>query len=145
LELLAERPGHRIVRQSSWYLTRPWGLDDPEWFVNGVALLETGLSPRELLATLLEIENRLGRVRTHKWGPRTIDLDILFYDDRVIGEEDLVIPHPELGHRRFVLEPLAEIVPDLRHPVLRKTILELKEALDMGGQPVRRLMDIFLV
>jgi 2-amino-4-hydroxy-6-hydroxymethyldihydropteridine diphosphokinase len=144
LELLAERPGHRIVKQSSWYLTRPWGLDDPEWFVNGVALLETGLSPREFLAALLEIENSLGRVRTHKWGPRTIDLDILFYDDRVIGEADLVIPHPELGHRRFVLEPLAEIAPDLIHPVIGKTIVELKEALETGEQPVTRITDLFL-
>jgi 7,8-dihydro-6-hydroxymethylpterin-pyrophosphokinase len=110
-----------------------------------VVLLETGASPPELLATLLEIERRLGRVRNKKWGSRTIDLDILFYDDRVIGEADLVIPHPELGNRRFVLEPLAEIAPDLRHPGLRKTVLELKEALDAGEQPVTRLPDIFLV
>jgi 2-amino-4-hydroxy-6-hydroxymethyldihydropteridine diphosphokinase len=121
------------------------GLDDPEWFVNGVVLLETGGTPRELLTALLEIERRLGRVRTNKWGPRTMDLDILFYDDRVIGEADLVIPHPELEHRRFVLEPLAEIAPDLRHPVLRKTMLELRKALDAGEQPLTRLPDIFLV
>lgn len=108
-----------------------------------MALLETGLSPRELLATLLEIERRLGRVRTIKWGPRTIDLDILFYDDRVIGETDLVIPHPELGKRRFVLDPLAEIAPDLMHPALKKTILELREALEPGEQPVTRLTDHF--
>ena len=82
------------------------GLDDPEWFINGVFLLETGQAPRELLETLLEIESRLGRERIKKWGPRTIDLDILFYDDRVIREVDLLIPHPELGKRRFVLDPL---------------------------------------
>ena len=114
------------------------GLDDPEWFINGVFLLETGQAPRELLETLLKIESRLGRERTIKWGPRTIDLDILFYDDRVIREVDLVIPHPELEKRRFVLDPLSEIAPDLIHPVIKKTITELKEALETGEQAIKK-------
>jgi len=114
-------------------------LDDPEWFINGVFLLETGQAPRELLETLLIIEGRLGRERTIKWGPRTIDLDILFYDDRVIREVDLVIPHPELEKRRFVLEPLSEIAPDLLHPVIEKTISELKTALETGEQAIKKL------
>ncbi len=127
------------MRQSSWYLTQPVGLDDPEWFLNGVFLLETGQAPRELLETLLKIENRLGRERTGKWSPRTIDLDILFYDDRVIREVDLVIPHPELGKRRFVLDPLSEIAPDLVHPIIGKKIRELKEAPGIRGQAIIQL------
>jgi len=127
------------LRQSSWYLTQPVGLDDPEWFLNGVFLLETGQAPRELLETLLKIENRLGRERTGKWSPRTIDLDILFYDDRVIREVDLVIPHPELGKRRFVLEPLSEIAPDLVNPIIGKTISDLKEAPGIREQAIIQL------
>jgi 2-amino-4-hydroxy-6-hydroxymethyldihydropteridine diphosphokinase len=138
---LAGIPGNRVLRQSSWYLTRPLGLDDPEWFVNGVFLLETGWAPRELLEALLAIESRLGRQRAEKWAPRTMDLDILLYDDRVIRERDLIIPHPELAKRRFVLEPLAEIAPDLIHPTLGKTALELKEALAAADQSVERLTD----
>ena len=139
LEWLTEDQDNRILRQSTWYLTRPVGLDDPEWFINGVFLLETGQAPRELLGTLLTIESRLGRERAIKWGPRTIDLDILFYDDRVIREVDLVIPHPELEKRRFVLEPLTEIAPDLIHPVSEKTVRELKEAMETGEQAVMKL------
>ena len=115
------------------------GLDDSEWFINGVILLETGQTPRELLETLLKIESRLGRERTIKWGPRTIDLDILFFDDRVIREVDLVIPHPELEKRRFVLDPLSEIAPDLVHPVYNKTIKELMIGLETGGQEIMKL------
>jgi 2-amino-4-hydroxy-6-hydroxymethyldihydropteridine diphosphokinase len=140
LEWLTEDADNRILRQSSWYLTQPVGLDDPEWFVNGVFLLETGQAPRELLETLLKIESRLGRERTIKWGPRTIDLDLLFYDDRVIREVDLVIPHPELGKRRFVLDPLSEIAPDLIHPVTKKTVRELKEALETDDQAIKKFL-----
>jgi 2-amino-4-hydroxy-6-hydroxymethyldihydropteridine diphosphokinase len=140
LEWLTEDADNRILRQSSWYLTQPVGLDDPEWFVNGVFLLETGQAPRELLEALLKIESRLGRERITKWGPRTIDLDILFYDDWVIREVDLIIPHPELEKRRFVLDPLSEIAPDLIHPVIKKTITELREALEIGGQAIKKLV-----
>ena len=114
-------------------------MDDPEWFINGVFLLETGQTPRELLETLLNIESRLGRERILKWGPRTIDLDILLFEDRVIREVDLVIPHPELEKRRFVLDPLSEIAPDLIHPVIEKTITELKEAMPTGEQAIKKL------
>jgi 2-amino-4-hydroxy-6-hydroxymethyldihydropteridine diphosphokinase len=114
-------------------------MDDPEWFINGVFLLETGQTPRKLLESLWKIEGRLGRERTGKWGPRTIDLDILFFDDRVIREDDLIIPHPELEKRRFVLDPLAEIAPDLIHPVSKKSITELREALEINEQAVMKL------
>ncbi len=115
------------------------GLDDPEWFINGVFLLETGQTPRELLETLLNIESRLGRERIIRRGPRTIDLDILLFEDRVIREVDLVIPHPELEKRRFVLDPLSEIAPDLIHPIIRKTITELKDTLETGEQAILKL------
>lgn len=91
------------------------------------------------METMVKIENRLGRERILKWGPRTIDLDILFYDEQVIREVDLVIPHPELEKRRFVLDPLSEIAPDLIHPVIGKKIMELKEALETGEQAIKKL------
>ncbi len=92
-------------------------------FINGVIKIETSLSPTDLLHLTQSIENKLGRVRTgKKWEPRTIDLDILFYDDLIVDEPDLKIPHPELHKRMFVLEPLCDIEPTLLHPVIKKTI-----------------------
>ena len=104
--------------------------NDTPPFINGVAYLETELTPRQLLEALHEIESSLGRIRTgEKWEPRTIDIDILFYDDIVLNEHDLKIPHPEAHKRMFVLEPLCDIAPLLIHPVLKRTIREFKEAL----------------
>lgn len=98
-----------IGARSSPYRTAPWGVTDQPWFLNAVVLLRTELNPRALLATLQEIEHELGRVRARKWGPRTIDLDLLLYDDDDIDEPDLRVPHPRLRERAFVLVPLAEI------------------------------------
>ena len=98
-----------VVRHSSLYRTAPWGkLDQPD-FVNAVALLETTLSPRDLLAALKNIESQLGRIETERWGPRAIDLDLLTYDELLIEEPGLIVPHPQLTARAFVLVPLAEI------------------------------------
>lgn len=107
--------------------TEPLGKKDQPRYLNQVFRAETSLGARELLDGLLAIERRLGRVRTpgEKWGPRTIDLDLLLYGDRVIDEPGLTVPHPHMHERRFVLEPLAELVPDARHPVLGKTAAEL--------------------
>ena len=115
----------KLLKASSFFETEPVGYADQSWFLNRVFKLETALAPRELLAWCNEIERDGGRVRTFPNAPRTLDLDILLYDDRVISEPDLVIPHPRMAERRFVLEPLAEIAPNLPHPVEKKTIHEL--------------------
>lgn len=114
-----------VTRSSSWWRTEPVGEVAGDWFLNGAIEFETDLSPRELLLACQQIEKQLGRVRTVKNGPRTIDLDILFFDDLVREEDDLVIPHPRLSERRFVLVPLCEIAPEMKHPALKKTAKEL--------------------
>ncbi|MFN4216773.1 MAG: 2-amino-4-hydroxy-6-hydroxymethyldihydropteridine diphosphokinase [Brevinematales bacterium] len=111
------------------YRTKPYGVINQPDFINMVVRMETNLSPEELLVHLLQIEKQLGRVRTEKWGPRTIDLDILFYDQVVIHTPHLLIPHPDLQNRLFVLRPLMDIDPSFVHPKLGKTIAELWQEL----------------
>ncbi|MCH7517497.1 MAG: 2-amino-4-hydroxy-6-hydroxymethyldihydropteridine diphosphokinase [Candidatus Dadabacteria bacterium] len=118
-----------IVRISSLYETEPVGNEDQPNFINSVVEINTDLSPHELLTHLKSIEDKLGRVRGEKWGPRVIDLDIIFYDDLVMKDDDLIIPHPRAHLRRFVLEPICEIAPDFIHPELETSILELLEKL----------------
>ncbi|MBM2838815.1 MAG: 2-amino-4-hydroxy-6-hydroxymethyldihydropteridine pyrophosphokinase [Deltaproteobacteria bacterium] len=125
IEELGKVPGNKVVAVSSIYKTEPVGGIEQDWFVNAVAEVETSLTPRELLNKLLYIEKNLGRVRDVKWGPRVIDLDILLYDDLVMDEEGLSIPHPYLHERGFILVPLAEIAPKVIHPKLKKGISEL--------------------
>ncbi|PQJ09026.1 2-amino-4-hydroxy-6-hydroxymethyldihydropteridine diphosphokinase [Flavipsychrobacter stenotrophus] len=115
----------RVVKQSALYATKAWGITDQPDFLNMCAAIETDLSAQELLATILQTERNLGRERKIKWGERTIDIDILFYDDAIINEHDLIVPHPYIQDRRFILVPMAEIAPDLVHPVLNKTINRL--------------------
>ncbi|MBE3588464.1 MAG: 2-amino-4-hydroxy-6-hydroxymethyldihydropteridine diphosphokinase [Thermoanaerobacteraceae bacterium] len=116
LELLGRVPGVRLLRVAPFYRTDPVGYTDQDWFVNTVAEVETTLSPRELLAACLDIENRLGRVRDIRWGPRVIDLDLLLYNGQVIDEPGLVVPHPRMHERAFVVVPLADLVPELVIP-----------------------------
>ncbi|MEK7448025.1 MAG: 2-amino-4-hydroxy-6-hydroxymethyldihydropteridine diphosphokinase [Planctomycetota bacterium] len=118
-------PGIKVIRQSKFYRTVPEGLTAQPDFLNAVIEIKTSLSPTTLLETLLNLETRMGRIRKKHWGPRTIDLDILFYDHIIMNTKKLVLPHPRLTERRFVLEPLAEIAPRLKHPVKHKTITSL--------------------
>lgn len=106
----------RVIRRSSLYETAPVGVTDQPWFVNQVAEIETDLAPDDLLDLTQSIERDLGRTREVRWGPRTIDIDILLYADQTLQTARLTVPHPEMMRRRFVLEPLAEIAPDLSLP-----------------------------
>ncbi|MCU0572089.1 MAG: 2-amino-4-hydroxy-6-hydroxymethyldihydropteridine diphosphokinase [Syntrophobacteraceae bacterium] len=130
---LEEHPAVTVLRCSSLYRTEPLGKHDQNWFVNGVVLCETTLAPEQLLVVLQDIEKTCGRVRRERWGPRTLDLDLLCFGDVILDTERLTLPHPRLHERRFVLVPLLEIVPHWRHPVLPRTGRELLDAL--GGEP----------
>ena len=124
LELLEER-GVEVVKTSSFICTEPYGVTDQPQFLNGVCEVRTSLVPLALLHTLLEIEQEMGRVRLRHWGERNIDLDLLLYEDVVMDTEELKLPHPDMQNRDFVLLPLAEIAPELVHPILQKSIEEL--------------------
>lgn len=114
-----------LYLESGIYQTAPWGNTKQDDFLNKVIAVQTFLKPRKLLEELLSIEKEMGRVRTEKWAPRLIDLDILYYNRLFVKEEGLSIPHPHLQDRRFVLVPLAEILPNFIHPVLHQTSAEL--------------------
>jgi dihydroneopterin aldolase/2-amino-4-hydroxy-6-hydroxymethyldihydropteridine diphosphokinase len=130
----------KVQKISSLYKTKPVGYDDQEDFINAVFEIKTLLSPKELIQTLLGIENDLKRKRTIKNGPRTIDLDVLLYDDIISNDEDIIIPHPRMHERLFVLTPLKEIAPFALHTLLNKRIFELEEILgDQGVEKVGSL------
>ena len=120
----------RVVKVSAAYESEPWGFEAEEWFLNRVIVVETELSPMDLLQQLLDIEKELGRVRHPEiqgYTSRTADLDLLYYGNRIIQTETLTVPHPRLHLRRFALVPLCEVAPDLKHPVLKLTQKELLE------------------
>ncbi|MCL6558733.1 MAG: 2-amino-4-hydroxy-6-hydroxymethyldihydropteridine diphosphokinase [Firmicutes bacterium] len=113
LDLLNQAPEVDVIRVAPFYRTAPVGYTGQDWFLNTVAEVETALTPGELLSLLLAIENELGRVRTVRWGPRTADLDLLLYGDAALNEPDLIVPHPRMHERAFVMAPLADLAPDL--------------------------------
>lgn len=117
-----------VKKVSSFYLTEPVGIKGG-WFVNCVLEVRTDSDPKKLLKILLEIEKRMGRIRTKKKISRVIDLDLLFYKGKIIKEKDITLPHPRLHKRRFILIPLAEINPELYHPILKKSVKELLRSL----------------
>jgi 2-amino-4-hydroxy-6-hydroxymethyldihydropteridine diphosphokinase len=127
-----------VVAVSSFYETEPVEFAAQPWFLNCVVMLDTERTPKELLAGILDVERQLGRRRGQKKGPRTIDIDILLFDNLIIEDRGLTIPHPAMHERRFVLEPLAEIAPEVQHPVFKRTMRELRNVLS-PGQAVRRI------
>jgi 2-amino-4-hydroxy-6-hydroxymethyldihydropteridine diphosphokinase len=126
---------------SSFYETEPVGVTAQPWFLNCAAKLDTEKMPRQLITGILNIEQEMGRQRKQKNGPRTIDVDILLFGTSVIETAGLTVPHPRMHERRFVLEPLAEIAPDVRHPVFKRTVRELRDTLP-PGQTVRRVAEM---
>ena len=136
VDLLAE-PQLRAVRVSSFYETEPLDVHDQPWFLNAVVEAETDLFPKQLMARVQRIEQVLGRRRLKPKGPRTIDIDILLYGGAVIDADELQVPHPRLAERRFVLEPLAELAPNLRDPVTGRSVAEMLVA--VAKQQVRRV------
>lgn len=125
IRALKAHPQIRLTRVSDLLETAPYGGVEQEDFLNGALEVETLLTPEELLEALHDVEDAAGRKRTLRWGPRTLDLDVLFYDKLVYESDTLVIPHPDMENRRFVLEPLCTLAPHYRHPVLEKTVAQL--------------------
>jgi 2-amino-4-hydroxy-6-hydroxymethyldihydropteridine diphosphokinase len=142
LRLALEKLGDlgTVQAVSALYETEPVGLASQPWFLNCAAKFDTEKMPRQLIAGILNLEQAMGRQRKQKDGPRMIDIDILLFGSSVIDTHSLTVPHPRLHERRFVLEPLAEIAPDARHPIFMRTIRELRDALP-PGQTVRRLVE----
>lgn len=128
-----------VIAVSSVYETEPVELARQPWFLNCAVALQTEKMPKQFLAALQSIEKAMGRQRTQPKGPRVIDLDILLFGNSVVDTAGLTIPHPALHQRRFVLEPLAEIAPEQRHPVFKRTVRELRDALPVGPPAVRKL------
>ena len=139
--LLDDHPAICVSTRSSLYQTEPFGKSDQDWFVNSVVEVTTHLSPELLFKACLGIEKKMGRIRDEKWGPRIIDLDILFYDDCVFRESHLEVPHPGIAERSFVLVPMNEIAPDFVHPKLKKTIETLLEEIPKPQQVNRITSD----
>lgn len=140
LDHMKKSKGLKVLQVSSFYRTEPMGYEDQDWFINAAAECSTSLLPLQLMYLLQSIEEKMERHTPFKWGPRSIDLDILFFGNRIIDEPELTVPHPLLEQRRFVLEPLAELAPDFVHPFEKKTVRELLD--DLGtAQQVEKIQE----
>ena len=128
--------GCSVTARSGLYRTEPVDVEDQDWYVNGVIAVDTDLTPRDLLAQLMAVEASMGRVRKEKWEARIIDLDILLYGNHRMNEEGLIIPHPLMHSRRFVLVPLNQLDPQLVHPVLGKSMSQLLDVCGEAGQEI---------
>ena len=138
LDMLDRSDDLSVLAISSLYETEPEGYEDQNWFVNAAAQIKAALSPGELLELFKEIERTIGRKESVRWGPREIDLDLLFYDQLCFESPDVTIPHPRMHQRKFVLAPLAEIAAEVLHPILGKTVETLLAELQTS-KSVRRL------
>lgn len=132
LEMISEFYHTKVVKVSSIIKTKPWGYEDQDDFLNGACQIKTLLPPNELIDFLLNIEKELKRERIIKWGPRTLDLDIIFYNNEISEDEKVILPHPRMHLRKFVLEPLSEIAPYKIHPLLNKRVFEILDELKLN-------------
>lgn len=137
LEHLGQIPRVALVRRSGLYRSEPWGEPNQPEFVNAVAILTTTLSSHELLECLQAAESAAGARDSGKWGPRTLDLDLLWYGNEISSDPELTLPHPEMSRRTFVLMPLVEIASQWRHPVTKSTASQMLEALELSGEATR--------
>lgn len=131
-----QKQGLQILGQSSFYETEPYGVVDQPAFINGVVKVATNLNSLDLLKTLLAIEQKMGRIRKRHWGERNIDLDIIFYEQEIVKQSELILPHPDMQNRRFVLEPLAEIAANVLHPIFKLTVSEMLKKLIDGDEKI---------
>ena len=141
IEKISSTKDIKIISRSSFYQTEPIGEVQQDWFVNSAIKIKTNLSPTHLLSALLNIESAMGRTREEKWGPRLIDLDLLFYGNLILGKKSLTLPHPEIQKRKFVLIPMSEIAESLVHPTLKKTIKTLLQE-SSDGTVVKKLKSL---
>jgi 2-amino-4-hydroxy-6-hydroxymethyldihydropteridine diphosphokinase len=129
----------KVTKQSAFYETEPMEVADQPWFLNCAVELDTELMPKQFISAVLDIERAMGRKRSKKKGPRTIDMDVLLFGKSIIEMKGLTVPHPAMHLRRFVLEPMVEIAPEVRHPIFKRSMRELRDALPAGSGQVKKL------
>jgi len=128
-----------VVRRSAFYETEPMEVTDQPWFLNCAVELETELMPKQFIAAVLDVERSMGRKRIKKKGPRAIDIDVILFGKSIVEMKGLTVPHPAMHLRRFVLEPMVEIAPEVRHPVFKRSMRELRDALPAGSGHVKKV------
>ena len=128
-----------VVKRSSLYETEPMEITDQPWFLNCAVELETELMPKQFIAAVLDVERSIGRKRTKKKGPRSIDIDVILFGKSIVEMKGLTVPHPAMHLRRFVLEPMVEIAPEVRHPVFKRSMREMRDALPAGSGQVKKM------